>query len=1027
MSGSRTTLLAFVLLAVCNSSALAAVAVDTTIFKDQSPRSTTVTITNFSTTAGNELLLAFVSADNRTGTNTAVNGVTGGGVTWVLVRRTNVQRGTAEIWRAFAPSVLTNATITATLSQKVDSSMTVMSFTGVDTSGTNGSGAVGATGTGNANPGAPSATLVTTRNNSLVLGVGTDYDNAIARTPGAGQLIVHSYLAPVSDTYWVQQQNNVTPLSGTIVSINDTAPTGDRYNLSIVEVLSVPVGGPTFTVSGAISPAANGSGAVVTLSQGGVTIATATANGSGNYVFTSVPNGTYLVTPDKAGTSFSPASQTVPVNGANAQVPTFTATQATWSISGTISPAASGNGTQVTLNGVVTTTAGSSGNYLFTGVANGTYTVMPSKSGFTFTPTQQTVSISGANASGINFTAQGSGPPLLYPDLSDIIPTSGISIVRVNGHRMFQYTHDTLNGGPGPLVIQPAYNPASGVYQGTQYIYTLSGNTWTINQRIPIAGAFIFHAEHGHFHFPFTTYGLYAVGADGGPGIAVALSEKVGFCIADSFIYDPTLPNAGDIGNLGSCSDPTSIRGLDIGAVDEYDRTDDGQSINIDTLPDGTYWLRAVVDPNNFLAEANKGNNETDVLLSISGNTVQVISTVEPILAPPPAITLTSPSGTISGAVSMTAATATGNSVQMLVDGQELGAPLANAPYTLTWDTTLVPDGTHWLAAQTADSTGVIGTSPVVQVIVANANSAPPSVQLTSPADGATLSSTVTLFAQAASGHGIVNVTFFVDGAQIGLPVTAPPFMIPWDTTTSDAGTHVLTATALDTINLTATSAPITITVDNTHPPAVIGKEVTVSVDGAATMITPAFSTATAGDLLIAFVSYDGPLGGPQTATVSGAGLTWTLVERSNTQAGTSEIWTARPAGTLVNATVQAVPGAPGFHGSMTVIAFTNAVGIGVVGRTGAPTGAPDIFLPGITAGNWVFAVGNDWDRAVSRTPVAGQVLVHQRVDTSVGDTFWVQSTIAPTTANMLVDIHDSAPTDDRWNYAAAEIVAKRQ
>ena len=285
----------------------------------------------------------------------------------------------------------------------------------------------------------------------------------------------------------------------------------------------------------------------------------------------------------------------------------------------------------------------------------------------------------------------------------------------------------------------------------------------------------------------------------------------------------------------------------------------------------------------------------------------------------------------------------------MLVDGQELGAPLANAPYTLTWDTTLVPDGTHWLAALTADSTGVIGTSPVVQVIVANANSAPPSVQLTSPADGATLSSTVTLFAQAASGHGIVNVTFFVDGVQIGLPVTAPPFMIPWDTTTSDAGTHVLTATALDTINLTATSAPITITVDNTHPPAVIGREVTVSVDGAATMITPAFSTATAGDLLIAFVSYDGPLGGPQTATVSGAGLTWTLVERSNTQAGTSEIWTARPAGTLVNATVQAVPGAPGFHGSMTVIAFTNAVGIGVVGRTGAPTGAPDIFLPGIT------------------------------------------------------------------------------
>jgi hypothetical protein len=83
--------------------------------------------------------------------------------------------------------------------------------------------------------------------------------------------------------------------------------------------------------------------------------------------------------------------------------------------------------------------------------------------------------------------------------------------------------------------------------------------------------------------------------------------------------------------------------------------------------------------------------------------------------------------------------------------------------------------------------------------------------------------------------------------------------------------------------------------------------------------------------------------------------------------------------------------------------------------------------LPGVSAGNWVFAVGNDWDNAIARTPVSGQVLVHQRVDTQVGDTYWVQSTTAASTANALVDIHDSAPTSDQWNYAAVEIVATRQ
>src|SRR4029450_11324182 len=108
-------------------------------------------------------------------------------------------------------------------------------------------------------------------------------------------------------------------------------------------------------------------------------------------------------------------------------------------------------------------------------------------------------------------------------------------------------------------------------------------------------------------------------------------------------------------------------------------------------------------------------------------------------------------------------------------------------------------------------------------------------------------------------------------------------------------------------------------------------------------------------------------------------------------------------------------------------IAFKNASGIGVMGRAGGATGAPDIFLPGIQAGDWVFAVGNDWDRAIARTPVSGQVLVHQRVDTQVGDTFWVQSTAGPSPANALVDIRDTAPTTDQWNYAAVEVVATHQ
>jgi hypothetical protein len=159
---------------------------------------------------------------------------------------------------------------------------------------------------------------------------------------------------------------------------------------------------------------------------------------------------------------------------------------------------------------------------------------------------------------------------------------------------------------------------------------------------------------------------------------------------------------------------------------------------------------------------------------------------------------------------------------------------------------------------------------------------------------------------------------------------------------------------------------------------------------------------------------------------VSGAGLTWTLLMRSNSQFGTSEIWAVKTSYVLANVTVTSQPTVSGYHGSLVVVAFTNAAGPGIVGRAGAPSGAPDIYLPGVSAGSWVFAVGNDWDNAVSRVPVAGQVLVHQRIDSATGDTFWVQSTAAPSTVNALVDIHDSSPTADQWNYAAVEIVPTR-
>jgi hypothetical protein len=436
------------LLLFVTTSAWGAIATDATVSTNRSGFLPNIVSPAFSTASANELLLAFVSTD-ATSPGITVTGVTGAGLTWNLVRRTNVQLGTSEIWRAFAANRLSNVTVQANLSQSVAASLTVVSFTGVDSSGTNGSGAIGATGSGNANPGAPTASLVTTRGNSWIFGVGNDWDRAIARTVPNDQALVNQYLATVGDTYWMQRQSAPTPAGGTTVTISNPGPATDRYNLTIVEVLAAPASGAGSTVSGAITPSTLGSDATLTLSQGGTTVSTATAASNGSYSFAGVANGTYTVTPSKAGIAFSPASRSVTVSGTNATVAAFTATtvpSVTSTVSGAITPSSFGSGATVTLSQggttVSTAIADTNGSYSFAGVANGTYTVTASKAGIDFSPASRSVTVSGTNATIAAFTATSSGT----------ISSDGIAT---------DATVSTNRSGFLPNIVSPAFSTAS--------------------------------------------------------------------------------------------------------------------------------------------------------------------------------------------------------------------------------------------------------------------------------------------------------------------------------------------------------------------------------------------------------------------------------------------------------------------------------------------------------------------------------------------------------------------------------------
>ena len=98
-----------------------------------------------------------------------------------------------------------------------------------------------ATGTGAvgkfAASGPPTGTVTTTQDHSWVWGVGFDWTAATSRTVGAGQTLFQQTLDKTGNTEWVQSTTSPTPSAGTAVTINDTAPTTDLYDLIVVEVL----------------------------------------------------------------------------------------------------------------------------------------------------------------------------------------------------------------------------------------------------------------------------------------------------------------------------------------------------------------------------------------------------------------------------------------------------------------------------------------------------------------------------------------------------------------------------------------------------------------------------------------------------------------------------------------------------------------------------------------------------------------------------------------------------------------------
>jgi peptidoglycan/xylan/chitin deacetylase (PgdA/CDA1 family) len=252
-----------------------------------------------------------------------------------------------------------------------------------------------------------------------------------------------------------------------------------------------------------------------------------------------------------------------------------------------------------------------------------------------------------------------------------------------------------------------------------------------------------------------------------------------------------------------------------------FDRTAAGWSYWADgpALPPASTWTQATwTTP--VLPSAALSLSFGDILKAVGYLTVDDLTMADSDQTPP-TVSMTAPlDGTsVPGPVALTAtASDTGgpaagiDHVDFLVNGVVVGRTAA-APYSVTWDPATVSGSSASIAARAVDTAGNATTSPSVMVTLGAASvDLPPTVSLTAPADGATVSSAVLLSANASDDHGVDHVDFLVDGVVVGTAST-PPYEYTWDPSAHAAGPATIAAVAFDRATHSTTSTAVTVAV----------------------------------------------------------------------------------------------------------------------------------------------------------------------------------------------------------------------
>lgn len=171
------------------------------------------------------------------------------------------------------------------------------------------------------------------------------------------------------------------------------------------------------------------------------------------------------------------------------------------------------------------------------------------------------------------------------------------------------------------------------------------------------------------------------------------------------------------------------------------------------------------------------------------------------------------------------------SSVTLYVDGK-LAVTNSTAPFSISWNSASVPNGSHTIMVTAKDAAGNT-TSSSVQISVNNiagTDTTNPTINISSPSNGSTVSGTVNITANAADNIGVNVVRFSINGNIVSSDNTSP-YSYTWNTSSVSAGVHILNATVVDAAG-NSSSHSIEVTINTTVLPP-------VTIPSSFSLITP--------------------------------------------------------------------------------------------------------------------------------------------------------------------------------------------